>query len=112
MKHIFEYLFSKKFDMDKIKIKTNRFHITRDDMIGELKGFPVGVVVRMLEETEWQGNKPDVKVFQHNNHRGKGLGGFKWSKTNIGHAFWEDVIFNKNFDKFYKEYPEYKKYDI
>ena len=63
MKHIFEYLFSKKSDLDKLS-KTNRFGITEKDMIGHLKGFPVGVVVRMMEEQEKQGNKPNISTFQ------------------------------------------------
>ena len=63
MKTILEYLFSKKSDLDKLS-KTNQFGITEKDLIGELEGFPLGVVVRMLEEAEKQENKPDVKVFQ------------------------------------------------
>ena len=34
------------------KSKDNKYGITEDDMIGELNGFPVGVVVRMMEECE------------------------------------------------------------
>lgn len=40
-------LFNKK-NLEKNKI--NKYHITKKDMIGDLKGFPIGVVVRMLEE--------------------------------------------------------------
>ena len=110
MKHIFEYLFSKKSDLD--KIKTNRFGITKKDMIGNLEKFQVGVVVRMLEEQELQGNNPDVKVFQKNQGAGRPIGGFDWNETECGRDFWFDVIRWRIFKKFYEKYPKYKKYDI
>ena len=110
MKHIFEYLFSKKTDLD--KIRTNRFGITEKDMIGSLKGFPVGVVVGMMEEQENQGNKPDVKVFQRKRSVNKHGGGFDWVATKDTHNFWSKVITGRNFNAFYEKYPEYKKYDL
>lgn len=88
---------------------SNKYGITEKDMIGDLKGFPVGVVVRMLEETEKQGGEPDIKVFQHNKRAYKGMGGFVWDNTEDGNAFWEAVIKEQNFDQFFKKYPEYKK---
>ena len=111
MKPILEYLFSKKSDLDKLS-KTNRFGITKKDMFGGLKGFPVGVVVRMLEEQEKQGNKPNVKVFQKNLETGQYGGGFEWDYTEEKWSFWSKVITYRNFREFYKRYPEYKKYDI
>ena len=110
MKTINEYLFSKKSDLD--KIKKNRFGITQDDMIGDLKGFPVGIAVRMLEETENQGNNPDIKVFQKYKWTDLHDGGFRWGDTEAGYDFWQFLIANKNFTKFYQKYPEYKKYDL
>ena len=111
MKPILEYLFSKKSDLDKLS-KTNRFHITEKDLIGDLEGFPVGVLVRMLKEAEIQGNKPDVKVFQSHKRRDKERGGFDWDKTECGRLFWEDVINYGKFNVFYGKYPEYKRYDL
>ena len=110
MKHIFEYLFSKKSDLD--KIRTNRFGITKDDMIGGLKGFPIGVVVRMLEETEKQGNEPKVRIFQKSPGTNQYCGGFEWDNTEEEWPFWLEVINKRNFKEFYKRYPEYKKYDL
>ena len=110
MKHIFEYLFSKKSDLN--KLKTNSFGITKKDMIGEIKGFPVGVVVKMMEEQKSQGNKPNIKVFQWRCDAGDVVSGFDWGATKDGNGFWYDVIMNMNFDRFFKAYPEYKKYDI
>ena len=105
MKTINEYLFSKKSDLD--KLKTNRFGITEKDMIRALEGFPVGVVVKMMEEQEKQWNKSDVKIFQKNRSTG-----FSWYKTEDGTSFWYQVLSNDDFDLFYKKYPEYKKYDL
>ena len=109
MRPILEYLFSKKSDLD--KIKTNRFGITEKDMIKELVGFPVGIVVRMMEEQEKQGNKPDVKIFQDYGYRDEENGGFLWTKTSDGHGFWSNIYHNKDFKEFYERHPEYKKYD-
>ena len=111
MKTILEYLFSKKSDLNKLS-KNNRFHITKKDLIEDLEGFPVGVVVRMLEEQEKQGNNPDVKVFQKKIAVGKDQGGISWGLTEAGFIFWDAVINYEEFTVFYKRYPEYKKFDI
>ena len=65
----------------------------------------------MLEETEKQGNKPNVKIFQKRIRTQKTLGGFSWRDTEAKHIFWDDVINFKNFDRFYEKYPKYKLYD-
>ena len=85
----------------------NEYMITKDDLIDDISGFPIGVVVRMLEEQEKQGNKPDVKVFQRSR-----IGGFSWRDTEDGLRFWSSIITDREFDTFYKKYPNYKKYDI
>ena len=88
-----------------------KYNITKKDMVDDLKGFPVGVVIRMLEEQEKQGNKPDIKVFQKNCCAGWNDNGFEWDDTEDGEDFWEGVISYDDYDKFFKEYPEYKKYN-
>ena len=111
MKPLKEALISKnKRDWATIPSK-NKYGITKKDMIGGLKGFPVGIVVRMLEEQEKQENKPDVKVFQKNLGTGQYCGGFEWDYTEDEWLFWSEVISKRNFKEFYKRYPEYKKYD-
>ncbi len=101
-------------DLDKLNSNVpNEFGITSKDMIGDLAGFPIGVVVRMMEEQEKHGKtcKPDIKVFQQNRCAGSGADGFLWADTEDGHNFWSDVISHKDYDKFFKKYPEYKKYN-
>ena len=97
-------LFSKR-NLDK---SSNKYGITEDDMKGYLKDFPVGVVVRMMEEQEAQGNKPDVKVFQDMLNADVVEGGYNWGKTKDGTDFWFDVIFRRKFNLFFEKYPEYK----
>ena len=99
----------------KIEEESNRipFGLTKHDIIGQIKNFPMGVVVRMLEETEAQGNKPDVKLFQDHASAGtKNKEGFVWSETEAGHKFWSDVINCEWFHKFFDKYPDYKKYNL
>lgn len=107
MKTLKEALFSKK-NLDN---KHNKYNITERDMKGNLAGFPVGVVVRMMEEQEKQGNKPNVIVFQKNSIAGRSLLGFNWDRTIEDKNFWKNVIFEKDFDLFFKRYPEYEKYN-
>lgn len=96
-------LFNKK-NLEKSKV--NKYGITEDDMIGELNGFPVGVVVRMMEECELQGNKPNIIVLQDSPDSA-----FDWFETEAGWYFWECVIEDCDFDRFFKKYPEYEKYN-
>ena len=106
MKTLKESLFNKK-NLENGKV--NKYGITEDDMIRNIEGFPVGVVVRMMEEQEAQGNKPDVGVFQYD--RRLASKGFQWDETEGGQTFWSNVISNENFDLFFKKYPEYEKYN-
>ena len=89
----------------------NQYGISKKDMKGDLKDFPVGVVVRMMEEQKRQGNYPDVEVFQNDISSNYDEGGFSWDKTEDGHTFWLHVIAGRNFKVLFKEYPEYEKYN-
>ena len=103
-------LFSKK------NIKSNPYGIREDDLKGDIEGFPLGVVVRMMEEQESQGNEPDVSVFQRFSYSEAKAGGFDWNKTEAGQNFWKKVVdvFLKDcdFDLFFKRYPEYARYNL
>ena len=100
-------LFNKK-NLDK---NSNPYGITEKDMIKALEGFPIGVVVRMMEECEIQGGNPNVKAFQNNICEGEPHnGGFDWDKTQDGSLFWAIVSLN-GFADFFAKYPEYEKYN-
>lgn len=102
-----EALFNKK----NLENNDNPYSITKEDMYGEIDGFPVGVVIRMMEEQEAQGNMPNVKVFQKGKDYLKIRGGFDWDETSAGWDFWYKVVINKDFDHFFEKYPEYEKYN-
>lgn len=93
-------------------IKSNPFGLTEDDLKGSIKDFPMGVVVRMLEEQELQGNKPNVEVFQQSYSSNKRYGGFDWDETKDRSIFWFGVIEDEDFSMFFKKYPKYEKYNL
>lgn len=80
--------------------------ITKKDLIGEIEGFPIEVVRKMVEEQIRQGNKADVGVFQECLDRDKKHGGFEWEDTEDGFEFWDMVILYKDFDEFFEKYPK------
>lgn len=102
MKTLKEALFSKK----NLRVQ-NPFGLTEKDLIGEIEGFPMGVIVRVLEEQELQGKEPDITDLQL-----KRSSGFTWHYTQNGWNFWNSVMAKKDFNLFFKKYPEYEKYNL
>ena len=84
----------------------NPFGIVKADLTEHLKDFPMGVVVRMMEEAKRQGNTDDIKVMCR-----YPSGVFVYSDTEAGHIFWSKIINNHIFDEFFERYPDYKKYN-
>lgn len=101
-------LFNKK-NLD--KIKSNKYGISKDDITGKIEGFPVGVVIRMMEEQERQGNEPNIKVFTSQKIFDRDNGGFTFMDTPAGFSFWNRVIWYRKFNIFFEIYPEYEKYN-
>ena len=61
-------------DLENVK---NPFKLTKEDLVGtKLENYPMGVVVRMLEEQEKQGNKARIGTAC----RDANDGGFTWRK--------------------------------
>lgn len=79
------------------------FGVTQKDLIGELEGFPIEVVRRMLINQVSQGYELDVTVFQK--QRATGVGGFVWFRSPEGLDFWADVIDSRRWDIFFERYP-------
>ena len=96
-----EALFSRR------NIKSNPYGLTEEDIIGDIKGFPIGVIVRMLEEQSIQCKRTDIIAFQRSRKAG-----FSWAHTEAGWVFWDHVLNENNFDLFFKEYPDYEMYNI
>lgn len=88
--------------------KENKYIVTTNDLVGDIKGYPIEVVQKMVDCQIKQGNKPDVVTFQMNCFMSKFYGGFDWDETDEGADFWCNVIAHNNFDVFFKKYP--KKY--
>ena len=80
--------------------------VTEKDLIGDIAGFPIEDVRKMIEEQVRQGNKADVGVFQECAHKVKKSGGFEWKETEYGFDFWNMVIIGKEFDAFFEKYPK------
>ena len=82
--------------------------VTEKDLIGDIAGFPIEVVKKMVEEQVRQGNKADVGVFQKCTNSDKKHRGFNWEKTEDGFEFWDMVLLSKEFDEFFEKYPKQK----
>lgn len=89
----------------------NRFGITRTNVCGDIEGFPVAVVVRMMEEQLRQTGKSDIEVFQKSAASDKIEGGFTWRESDDGFDFWNHVLSYRKFSYFYKKYDDYRQYD-
>ena len=79
------------------------YKVTEEDLIGELDGFPIEVVQKMVDYQVEQGNKADVAVFQIDRCRIVEHGGFDWVETKDGVSFWGNVLSYRNFDVFFNE---------
>ena len=80
--------------------------IQQEDLIGQIEGFPIEVVQRMVEEQVKQGNKADVTVFQVTKDADISYKGFTWANTSEGCYFWKEVINWENFNLFFEKYPK------
>lgn len=85
----------------------NKKLVTKKDLKGDLSGFPLEVVQWMCDQQVEQGNEFDVEVFQKDCKTSSIYGGFTWSKVDEPLNFCNDVVKNKNFDKFFLRYPNY-----
>lgn len=82
------------------------FKVEQSDLVGKIEGFPIEVVQKMVEEQIKQGNECNIKAFQKSCISSDVEGGFNWNKTTDGHEFWYNVIYNQDFNVFFKKYPK------
>lgn len=77
---------------------------------GDIEGFPIEVIAKMLERQYEQNGKIDISVFEKNR-----ADGFEWHRTIEGVGFWASVIIHRSFSIFFEKYPKtehtFKKYD-
>lgn len=81
--------------------------ITKKDLKGQLIGFPVEVVMKMIEYQVEQGNSPNVRIFQKDKFQNNQNGGFSWNNTVDGYDFWYQVIACCDFNHFFNKYPNH-----
>ena len=82
------------------------YKVVNEDLVGELREFPLVVVQKMIERQVMQGNPANVKVFQADTTAEQLDGGFEWENSPEGWDFWNDVIVNMEFNVFFERYPE------
>ena len=78
------------------------YKVKQEDLVGEIKDFPIEVVQKMVEEQIKQGDDADVTAFQKIPY-----GGFLWLETKDGEDFWSAIIGKKNFNLFFEKYPKF-----
>lgn len=64
---------------------------------GQLEGFPLNIIEKMIEEQVAQGNPADVTIFEVNSCSTIDIGGFDLDRTNK-ERYWIEVIYRRNFD--------------
>lgn len=77
------------------------------DLIGNITGFPIEIVQKMVERSTEQEKWVDdvgMRTFQIN-VSSSGFGGIHWGSTPEGHTFWRRVIEGREFDLFFERYP-------
>lgn len=77
-----------------------RYIVKPEDLKGDIKDFPIEVVQKMVDYQVEQGHKANVEIFQKDKRDG-----FLWNRTSEGDSFWREVIINKVFNLFFKQYP-------
>lgn len=78
-----------------------RYIVKPEDLIGEIEGFPIEVVQKMVDYQVEQGNKADVSIFQRFASAAQPDGGFNWPDTEE-YMDWMDIIFYREFDLFFE----------
>ena len=73
--------------------------IRQEDLKGQIEGYPIEIVERMVFNQVAQGNQEDVSVFQIKVDSNKANGGFNWKETPEGTGFWAKAINSHIVDK-------------
>lgn len=80
------------------------YKVQEEDLIADLKGFPIEVAQAMVDYQTEQGNESDIGIFQFNKGATKCRGGFEWSETEEhkeNDRFWMFVIYGKGFHRYF-----------
>lgn len=102
----FPSLFTSNPFMDNTPSVSDRYIVTESDLSGQLKGFPIEVVQRMVDYQVKQGNLADISIFQSTASEEFQFGGFNWDETPEKTNFWHSVIMDREFDRYFEMYPK------
>lgn len=91
---------------------SNIYTVKAADLTGEIAGFPIEIVQKMVEHQYAQCNRCCVEIFQAAANKTHLGGGFTWVSTPEGQDFWSAIIDRRNFDVFFEKYPRRKKLAI
>ena len=72
-------------------------------MKANIKDVPCRIIEAMLFNQREQGNKIDIMVFKDMIDASICKGGFDWYDTKEGYDFWDDILFEGNFDLFFAD---------
>lgn len=82
------------------------YKVKQKDLKGNIKGFPIEVVQKMIERQAEQGTLPSIAVFQKKADANFRENGFDWDKTIEGNSFWCITIHFHIFYRFFSKYPK------
>lgn len=82
------------------------YKVVNEDLVGELREFPLAIVQKMIERQVMQGNPANVEIFQVDPTAVRFDGGFEWEDSPEGWDFWGKVIEGMEFNVFFERYPE------
>lgn len=105
-KDAFPSLFTSNPFMENTPSVSDRYIVTESDLSGQLKGFPIEVVQRMVDYQVKQGNLADISIFQSTASEEFQFGGFNWDETPEKTNFWHSVIMDREFDRYFEMYPK------
>lgn len=83
-------------------LSINKYNLTLNDLEGQISGFPLEVISKMMDKQREQGEKPNHYVFVSTNSADTSMGGFNWNETPEGDDFWSNVILERDFDLFFE----------
>lgn len=81
--------------------------VTREEITGEIRGFPKIIVLAMLREQYLQGNRIDVEVFTRLRYSDCEDGGFDWDNSRLSNESWERIIGDYNYQEFFNKLEMY-----
>lgn len=89
----FDLFFSKyPKEIDFMKNEEEVYKVKPSDLKGQIGGWPIGIVQKMIDNQFHQNGFCDVSIFQNTIVSTREDGGFSWEYSNEGYKFWESTL--------------------